>query len=174
MEEYSSFNNRYVTGSVAYDYSSTAHVPDFDVGRQVAIPPAHQVRDQVVTETHAASQQAVAPTAVIGFALAAILVVFSLFARAQLSQVSLQVVGLQNQLETLETTHRKLLIDYEYAFNLAEIEDRAIRELGMQQPGSDQMFFINSGAVDKAEVLETSGETGILEKFFSTVGEYLQ
>lgn len=176
MAEYSNYKNPYVSGSVAYDYSNIAEFPEYAGGRQVAIPPARKVRDEVVTETasRAVSEQAISPTAILGFALAAVLLVFSLFARAQLSQVNLQVVALQNQLETLETTHQKLLIEYEYAFNLAEIEDYAIRELGMQQPGSDQMFYINSGTADKAEIVQPSSEKSGMEKVFSAVGEYLQ
>ena len=175
MAEYSSFKDPYISGSVAYDYSNTVELPDFGTGRQVAIPPARKVREELVTDTRAraVSEQAVSPVAIVGFALAAILVVFSLFARAQLSQVSLQVVQMQTQLETLETAHQKLLIRYEYAFNLAEIEDYAIRELGMQQPGSDQMIYINSGTADKAEVVDTGEEEGFLQKVFSVIGEYL-
>ena len=175
MAEYSNFKDPYISGSVAYDYSNTVGLPDFGTGRQVAIPPARKVRDEVVTDTRAraVSEQAVSPVAIVGFALAAILVVFSLFARAQLSQVSLQVVQKQTQLETLDTTHQKLLIQYEYAFNLAEIEDYAIRELGMQQPGSDQMFYINSGTADTAEVVDTGEKEGFLQKVFSVIGEYL-
>lgn len=173
MEEYSTYNSRYVTGSVAYDYSNIDAFPEYAPGRQVEIPAARKLRDEVVTDTRVVSQQAVSPTAILGFALAAILLVFSLFARTQLNQTALQVVQLQNQLEELEAEHQKLLIEYEFAFNLAEIEDYAIRELGMQQPYSDQMVYINSGTADKAEIIQTTGEQSGVEKVFSFIGEYL-
>ncbi len=174
MAEYSTYHDRYVSGSVAYDYSKVAEVPDYGTGRQVEIPEARRVRDEVVSDTRVVTEQAVSPTAILGLALAAVLVVFSLFARAQLSRTALEVVQLQGQLEQLETTHEKLLIEYEYAFNLAEIEDYAIRELGMQQPYNDQMFYINSGTADKAEIIKPETEPTGVSKVFSTIGEYLQ
>lgn len=174
MAEYSTYKSRYVTGSVAYDYSSIDAFPEYAPRRQVEIPEARKLRDEVVTDTRTVPQQTVSPTAILGFALAAVLLVFSLFARAQLNQTSLQVVKLQNQLELLETEHQKLLIEYEFAFNLAEIEDYAIRELGMQQPYSDQMFYINSGTADKAEIIQPTRSQSGLEKVFSFIREYLE
>jgi len=173
MAEYSTYKSQYVSGSVAYDYDSPAF-PDYGTGRQVEIPSAHKVRDEVVSDTRVVTEQAIAPTAILGFALAAVLLVFSLFARAQLSQVSLQVVELQSQLTQLETEKQKLLIEYEYAFNLAEIEDYALRELGMQQPYSDQMYYINSGTPDRAEIIVPETNNSWFDKVFSVIGEYLK
>ncbi len=173
MAEYSSYKTQYVSGSVAYDYSNTAAYPERHVGRQVEIPTARKVRDEVVQDVHVGNEQAVSPAAVIGLLVAAVLLVFSLFARAQLSQTSIQVVRLQNQLTELETTHQKLLINYEYAFNLAEIEDYAMTQLGMQQPTSDQVYYINSGTVDKAEVLTPETGASGFEKIISAVKSYL-
>ena len=98
MAEYSSYKTQYVSGSVAYDYSNTAAYPERHVGRQVEIPTARKVRDEVVQDVHVGNEQAVSPAAVIGLLVAAVLLVFSLFARAQLSQTSIQVVRLKNQL----------------------------------------------------------------------------
>ena len=173
MAAYSSYQTHFVSGSVAYDYSNTAAYPERHVGRQVEIPTARKVRDEVVQDVHVGNEQAVSPAAVIGLLVAAVLLVFSLFARAQLSQTSIQVVRLQNQLTELETTHQKLLINYEYAFNLAEIEDYAMTQLGMQQPTSDQVYYINSGTVDKAEVLTPKTGASGFEKIISAVKAYL-
>lgn len=72
--------------------------------------------------------------AVLGFAIAAVLIVFSLVARVQLSQASAQVSALEDQYAELQEQQTRLRIDYESAFNLTEIEDYAIHELGMQKP----------------------------------------
>ena len=86
--------------------------------------------------------------AVLGFAIAAVLIVFSLVARVQLSQASAQVSALEDQYAELQE-------HYESAFNLTEIEDYAIHELGMQKPRSDQLYYISSSnAADTAVVLD--------------------
>ena len=74
--------------------------------------------------------------AVLGFAIAAVLLVISLVARVQLSQASAQVSALEDQYTQLQEQQTRLRIDYESAFNLTEIEDYAIHELGMQKPRS--------------------------------------
>ena len=54
-----------------------------------------------------------------------------------------------------EPQQTRLRIDYESAFNLTEIEDYAIHELGMQKPRSDQLYYISSSdAADTAVVLD--------------------
>ena len=100
--------------------------------------------------------------------------VFSLFARAQLSQVSLQVVEQQTILEELAVEKQKLLVQYEFAFNLTEIEDYAITQLGMQQPRNEQIYYISSGVADRAEVLTPEGKEHGLQKVFSAIGEYFR
>ena len=93
--------------------------------------------------------------AVLGFAIAAVLIVFSLVARVQLSQASAQVSALEDQYAQLQEQQTRLRIDYESAFNLTEIEDYAIHELGMQKPRSDQLYYISSSdATDTAVVLD--------------------
>ena len=93
--------------------------------------------------------------AVLGFAIAAVLIVFSLVARVQLSQASAQVSALEDQYAQLQEQQTRLRIDYESAFNLTEIEDYAIHELGMQKPRSDQLYYISSSAAaDTAVVLD--------------------
>ena len=105
----------------------------------------------------------------LAFLLTSLLLVFSLVARAQLSQISLQVVEQQTALEELATQKQKLLVQYEFAFNLAEIEDYAMRELGMQQPRSEQIYYISSGVADKAEILTPESKENGLQKVFSTI-----
>lgn len=174
MAEYSKYKNQYVSGSVAYDFNQAEYFPEYVSGRDVEIPTAHKMREEVVSETRTATSQAISPTAILGFALVAVLMVFSLFARAQLSQVSLQVVEQQTQLEELTTERQKLLIQYEFAFNLAELEDYAIQELGMLQPRSEQIIYINSGVADRAEIIAPSAKEGWVQKLFSMIGEYLR
>ena len=76
-------------------------------------------------------------------------------APVDLPQASAQVSALEDQYAELQEQQTRLRIDYESAFNLTEIEDYAIHELGMQKPRSDQLYYISSSdAADTAVVLD--------------------
>lgn len=77
----------------------------------------------------------------LGFAIAAVLIVVSLVARVQLSQASAEVSALENQYTQLQEQQTRLRIDYESAFNLTEIEDYAIHELGMQAAQRSALLY---------------------------------
>ena len=76
-----------VNGSLAYDLNRPA-AEDYFYSAPVDIPAAPRTTEEVVPETVAVPKQAVSPMAVLGFAIAAVLIVLSLVARAQLSTVS--------------------------------------------------------------------------------------
>lgn len=76
----------------------------------------------VVPESVPTPKQAIAPLAVLGFAIAAVLIVVLLVARVQLSQASAEVSALEDQYTQLQEQQTRLRIDYESAFNLTEIE----------------------------------------------------
>ena len=140
-------NTARMDGNAAYDLRSTAAEEYLYSTAPVDLPHAPRPTETVVPESAPRPKQAIAPMAVLGFAIAAVLIVFSLVARVQLSQASAQVSALEQQ--------TRLRIDYESAFNLTEIEDYAIHELGMQKPRSDQLYYISSSdAADTAVVLD--------------------
>ena len=135
------------------------------VGGGVGASPLYGLAQQLVAEGRS-------PLAVLGFAIAAVLIVVSLVARVQLSQASAEVSALQEQ-------QTRLRIDYESAFNLTEIEDYAIHELGMQKPRSDQLYYISSDATDTAVVLDQNAAEPLsladrLGDFFSSILEYFR
>ena len=114
------------------------------------------------------------------YIIAAVLIVISLVARVQLSQASAQVSALEDQYTQLQEDQTRLRIDYESAFNLTEIEDYAIHELGMQKPRSDQLYYISSSdAADTAVVLDQNAAEPLsladrLGDFFSSIVEYFR
>ena len=136
--------------------------------------------EAVVPESVPTPKQAIAPLAVLGFAIAAVLIVISLVARVQLSQASAEVSALEDQYAELQEQQTRLRIDYESAFNLTEIEDYAIHELGMQKPRSDQLYYISSSdAADTAVVLDQNAAEPLsladrLGDFFSSILEYFR
>ena len=159
-----------VFGSLAYDFNN----PDLyaDVPLEPAAPefprqrpeprtaPAPRTRRQARAEAvsraraeaAAANRQALAPFTILGGLCVVVLLVFTMLARVQLTAVSETSAALESQLSELKVEQNRLLIDYESAFNLTEVEEYAIHVLGMQQPRDDQIYYIDSTAPDKGEV----------------------
>ena len=143
-----------VNGSLAYDYDKPALEPEYEYGRPLDIPARPRVKEEVVAGTQVLTRQGVSPFALLGFAIAAVLIVMTLIARVQFTQASAEAATLQSQLDQLTEQQSKLTIAYESALNLTDIENYAINTLGMQKPQADQIRYINSSAQDKAEVLD--------------------
>lgn len=166
-------------GNAAYDLHSTA-AEEYRYSAPVEMPHAPRTTEAVVPESVPTPKQAIAPLAVLGFAIAAVLIVISLVARVQLSQASAEVSALEDQYAELQEQQTRLRIDYESAFNLTEIEDYAIHDLGMQKPRSDQLYYISSSdAADTAVVLDQSAAEPLsladrLGDFFSSILEYFR
>ncbi len=147
-----------VYGSLAYDYGKALPRRDRPVDRQVIIPAPPRIREQERIAAHRVkTRQSISPMAIIGTACAAALLVFTLMARIQLTEVTDTAAHLEQQLIELEVAQNRLLIDYERAFNLTEIEEYATRELGMQRPRDEQIHYLSSTVPDKAMIL--SGES---------------
>lgn len=166
-------------GNAAYDLRSNA-AEEYLYSAPVDLPHAPRTTEAVVPESVPTPKQAIAPLAVLGFAIAAVLIIVSLVARVQLSQASAEVSTLEDQYAELQEQQTRLRIDYESAFNLTEIEDYAIHELGMQKPRSDQLYYISSSdAADTAVVLDQSAVEPLsladrLGDFFSSILEYFR
>ncbi len=159
-----------VRGSLAYDLNNPQLYPEYTYGTPLDIPAAPELEEEAVSAAERVSVQAVSPVAVIGYAIAAALLVFSLLARVQLTAASDRCVALEASLAQLQEQQTKLLIAYESAINLPEIEDYAMNTLGMQQPRSDQVYYICGSVQDRAVVLGESDET---VSFVDRVGDFL-
>lgn len=170
-----------IYGSLAYDYSKAAPYHEGmgrPVERQVIIPAPPKIKEEVAVRAKVQTNQAVSPFAIIGFACAAILLVFTLMAKIQLTTVTNDTVTLENQLSDLKVAQNRLLINYEKAFNLTEIEENATKSLGMQRPRDEQIFYLDSNVPDKAVVMNNNGtKSGFVERVFdaiSSISEYFK
>jgi len=169
-----------VYGSLAYDFNNPELVPDvsYEPVPEVAAPTREQEKAAVGRRAAVRSAQSVAPAAILGFLCAAVMLVLYLVVSIQLTTVSDESVRLTNQISELEYEQTKLRIAYESVFNLAEIEEYAIRELGMQKPRNDQIYYVDSSAPDKAVVLSgaESGSTARwrLRDTLDIIGEYFR
>ncbi len=170
-----------VCGSLAYDYGRAGTYRermDRPVERQVVIPAAPRIREQAAAAARIKSNQGIAPLALIGYACAAILVVFSLMAKIQLTEVTDTSAQLETQLSELNVAQNRILINYEKAFNLTSIEEYATTQLGMQRPREEQVFYLESSVPDKAVIINSSdNEVGFGERVFdalASIAEYFQ
>lgn len=163
-------------GNLAYDYERTAPLhTGRPVDRQVIIPGAPAVSDEVAAAPRVRARQAVAPMAIVGYLCAAVLLVFTLMAKIQLTEATDQTARLQTQLETLKTDQNRLLINYEKAFNTTELETYATTQLGMQRARDDQVYYLDSSVPDKAVVIEAKDEDSLAARIraaFASLAEY--
>lgn len=173
----------YNTGSLAFNYGSTAPAyPEWTAPapkERVQPRTAPKIIEDTSAKTHAAAYtQSISPLAIVGCICAAVMVVFLLMAKIQLTELTDQAVALENQLTELSVAQNRLLIDYESAFNLTEIEEYATTQLGMQRPREDQIFYLESTVSDKAVIIENSdGKKGLGDRLFdmlSSVSEYFK
>ena len=169
-----------VYGSLAYDFSNPALYPEYTEEEQWQV--MHQTENPVAEEAQTAelaiagNKQALAPVSVLGIALAAVMIVVMLLAQARLTAVCNEAVRLTNKIEQLQTDQARLRIAFESAFNLTEIEDYAVSELGMQKPRNDQIFTISSKAQDRVELFTPDDSDSLLDRvteFTGSVKEYL-
>lgn len=153
------YNASPVYGSLAYDYGKAGtyrEKMDRPVERQVIIPAPPKIREQAAAATQVKTKQGIAPLAILGYACAAILVIFSLMAKIQLTEVTDTSAQLETQLTDLNVAQNRLLINYEKAFNLTEIEEYATAQLGMQRPREEQVFYLENTVPDKAVIISSS------------------
>lgn len=174
-----------VSGSLAYDFTAQPEFPrerewgwPVEDERKVIIPAAPRVEERTARRPMVRSRQSVSPAAIIGFACAAVLLIFTLMAKIQLTAITDQSVALESTLAELKIEQARLQIEYESAFNLTEIEEYATRELGMQRPREEQIFYLQGSAPDKAVVIEnTQEEKGFFDRLYEMldfIGEYFR
>lgn len=168
-----------VYGSLAYDFNHPElYQEEYSTAPTPTARPETQTQTRVRTRARAVvhTRQSIAPTSILGVLVAAFLFVTAIMAQAQLVGLSSESVKLQNELTQLEEQQTKLRISYESAFNMSDIEDYAVRSLGMQRPRADQIYYIDTSAPDKAVVIGDADNGGLVDRvsdFISGFGEYL-
>lgn len=91
---------------------------------------------------------------------AACLLIKTLFVRIELTEQNDINVELEAQLNELEEEKRRLQIEYESLIDLAELENRAKNELGMQKPNGSQTIEIDTDTQDKALIFAETKDKG--------------
>jgi len=158
-----------VNGSTAYDFSHPGLYRE-EYSQTLEKPKAvPKVRTKAVPRT----RQSVAPTAVIGAVIAAVALVCVMMANAQLMEVSVKSAALESQLADCTVQQAKLMVQYESAFNLSEIEQYATTTLGMQKANTDQIVYLDTSPQDKAVIMQDAGADSMFNRvadFISSIG----
>ncbi len=97
-------------------------------------------------------------------AAAVLMLIKGIFIRIELTRQNDVNVRLEQQLGSLLEENRRLSIRYESQIDLAELEEYAKNELGMQKPGITQTKKIDTETQDKAVKLGVAEKTGLADK----------
>lgn len=147
-----------IDGTLAYDFSSPARLPQEEVYETPQRKPAQTVRfrDDVraKAQTVVRSKQGFSPLAVMGTICVVLLIVLTLIAQIQLVNISQTAADLEAQISELKAERDKLTIEYETIFNLKDVEEYAVGVLGMQEPNDDQIYYLTGvSSADKAVII---------------------
>lgn len=115
-----------------------------------------------------AKSQGISAFAIVGCICIACLSLLIIMSYIRLTELSHKTSELTAQLSTLKEQEGKLLLEYESAFDLNEIEEYAVNILGMVKAGDNQVYYLQSRTEDKAVILEESeNKKGILDTISS-------
>ena len=165
----------YADGSLAYEITQPVEEEFFYSVDPTDLPDAPEL-EQPQAAALPVPRQAVSPGAILGAAAAVVMLVLLVLSQVRVSIANKNVLALENQIKTLQSEQDDLEISYETAFNLTELEDYAVNELGMQKPRSDQIYYVNGAGEDRAVVLdEDARESSWADRvgdFFCRLAEY--
>lgn len=134
-------------------YGNVAYDPAYAPQRQGRTEPLVRPRERVSSRERVRVRPAgyVAPVAVMGFALVAVMAVLLLVNYAQLAQTSNEIVRLRREAATLSEEHAKLTAEYELAFDLKSVEEQVTSTGAMVQPQAGQIITLNISEPDSAQ-----------------------
>lgn len=151
-------------GAAAYDVAYTQYqhgtaAPERKPSRKPA--PKAQPRKQEK------AQLTVAPMAVLGMLLAAVMLLLVVCGYVELYEVTNEVGALEDQVLVLQEQNQRLQSSYDEKIDLTAVETAAA-ELGMHAPNSKQTVYLSLSGRDKAEIIQTE-ETGFFAYVFDAI-----
>ena len=102
------------------------------------------------------------------FAALAAMVALMIMCRAQLTEISSQVVSVQKEISALEDEHVALLTRYEKTFDLTTIKEAAAAA-GMAKPSSSQVYYIDLSEPDSVVVYQQKSQN-VLSRALTSLG----
>ena len=153
--------------------SAYAAIPEIEYAPEQEQEPRRRPRPRPVPREQ--TKYGVSPLAILGFMLAGVMLVLVLLSYVKMADVAYTTTQLEDRLAELTLEERKLQIAYEEAFDINEIEEYAIHELGMVKPADAQIDTIDVSSGDKAVVLASGEESeGGAEEFVSFIASLLE
>ena len=107
--------------------------------------------------------------ALCGFLAVAAMVALLILCRAQLTELSADMVSMQKELSALEDEHVSLLTRYEKTFDLATIKEAAAAA-GMSKPSASQIYYIDLSEADNVVVYQQQSSS-VLSRVFTSLGQ---
>ena len=102
-----------------------------------------------------------------GFMALAAMVALMIMCRAQLTEISAQVVSVQKEISALEDEHVALLTRYEKTFDLTTI--KAAAAAGMAKPSASQVYYIDLSEPDSVVVYQQKSQN-VLSRVLTSLG----
>lgn len=103
-----------------------------------------------------------------GFMALAAMVALMIMCRAQLTEISAQVVSVQKEISALEDEHVALLTRYEKTFDLTTIKEAAAAA-GMAKPSASQVYYIDLSEPDSVVVYQQKSQN-VLSRALTSLG----
>lgn len=149
-------------GSAAYDIHRQGNAaPELPLPKP-HLPKERKAPQRTVTVK---GKIAISPFAMVGGVVCAVMLMLTIFGYVQLYEATTAVNALQTQMETEMGIQESLLASYESKIDLTTIEARATTELGLMQPTMGQTYQVNLSGEDRAEIIETNSQSGVMEVF---------
>ena len=171
-------NQRYVSGNLAYDYDYLEREQRRREERERREYAERRIRERRPAPRRRVAEQPkqkrrerirVSNAVVLGFGVAAVMVIALLMSYAQLSMISREVVREQKRLSTLQEEHVKLVARYERTFDLTSIKEAA-EASGMAKPSASQIYYVDLSAPDNVVLYGNAGGNP-LGRVFTAVGQ---
>lgn len=120
-----------------------------------------RARQKAQVKTHAHEKPVkVSVTSILGFAVAAALVICMLLSYVQLNELSLNMATMEQEIAELAKEEKRLTVEYEKTFNLSDVEAYAVNNLNMTRLADDQIILVDIERGDTAEILATPETKG--------------
>ncbi len=153
-----------------YDGSAVRVLEDEEVlSPQPRVRPRYQQKTRPRVQVRPAGR--VSLFAVTGFAAAAVLAVLILMSYVQLSDISSEVVDLNNQMTELRGEEASLRARYELAYDLGAIENSVTANGSMSRPQAGQIVYVDLTEPDSVVRYDAPEPSGGLLDEVGKIGE---
>jgi hypothetical protein len=132
-----------------------------------------RIHERTRVKARVREQQAVAPFAIVGFLVAAVVAVALLLGYAKLNGVYAQTVQLRNQLTQLQSEAGDLEARYAEVFDMDTLERAVAADGTLSKPTTNQSVYIDLSEPDSVVVYGDDAESTGISGFFRAVGDLL-